>query len=75
MKVIGTSKVKITIDEEVYSDALKKLSVKELNKLLKQKQSNMKKKKKIFVEMWPLCETQISLIEEALEKQNVLKFS
>ena len=75
MKVIGTSKVKITIDEKVYSEALQDLSVKELNKLLKQKQSNMKKKKKIFVEMWPLFETQISLIEEALEKQNVLKFS
>ena len=41
MKVIGTSKMKITIDENVYSEALQDLSVKELNKLLKQKQSNM----------------------------------
>ena len=75
MKVIGTSKAKITIDEKVYSDSLKDLSVKELNKLLRRKQSLMKKEKKIFVEMWPLFETQISLIEEALEKQNILKFS
>jgi hypothetical protein len=35
----------------------------------------MNNKKKIFIEMWPLFETQISLIEEALEKQNILKFS
>ena len=75
MKVIGTSKAKITIDEKVYSDSLKDLSVKELNKLLRRKQSLMKKEKKIFIEMWPLFETQISLIEEALEKQNILKFS
>jgi hypothetical protein len=75
IKVIGTSKAKITIDEKVYSDSLKDLSVKELNKLLRRKQSLMKKEKKIFIEMWPLFETQISLIEEALEKQNILKFS
>ena len=55
MKVIGTSKMKITIDENVYSEALQDLSVKELNKLLKQKQSNMKKKKKIFIERCGLC--------------------
>ena len=75
MKVIGTSKAKITIDEKVYSDSLKDLSVKELNKLLRRKQSLMKKKKKIFIEMWPLFETQISLIENTLENKNILKFS
>ena len=68
MKVIGTSKVKITIDEEVYSDALKKLSVKELNKLLRQKQSNMKKKKKVFVEMREIFQKQIDIIEEFINK-------
>mgnify|MGYP005653344097 FL=1 len=78
MKVINAGKLpemKITIDEKVYSDSLKELSVKELNKLLKQKQSHMRKKKKIFVSMWPLFETQISLIENTLENKNILKFS
>jgi hypothetical protein len=78
MKVIKAGKLpemKITIDEKVYSDSLNKLSVKELNKLLKQKQSHMRKKKKIFVGMWPLFETQISLIENTLENKNILKFS
>ena len=78
MKVIKAGKLpemKITIDEKVYSDSLKELSVKELNKLLKQKQSHMRKKKKIFVGMWPLFETQISLIENTLENKNILKFS
>jgi len=78
MKVINAGKLpemKITIDEKVYSDSLKELSVKELNKLLRRKQSLMKKKKKIFVSMWPLFETQISLIENTLENKNILKFS
>jgi len=78
IKVIKAGKLpemKITIDEKVYSDSLKELSVKELNKLLKQKQSHMRKKKKIFVSMWPLFETQISLIENTLENKNILKFS
>ena len=78
MKVINAGKLpemKITIDEKVYSDSLKDLSVKELNKLLRRKQSLMKKEKKIFVEMWPLFETQISLIENTLENKNILKFS
>ena len=78
MKVINAGKLpemKITIDEKVYSYLLKELSVKELNKLLRRKQSLMKKKKKIFIEMWPLFETQISLIENTLENKNILKFS
>ena len=47
--IVGTSKWKVTLDENTYQESLKGLELKELNKLLRNRKACMNKKKKVEV--------------------------
>ena len=66
--IVGTSKWKVTLDENTYQESLKGLEIKELNKLLRNRKSCMNKKKKVFVEMREIFQKQIDIIEEFINK-------
>ncbi len=66
--VVGTSKWKVSLDEKQYRESLIGLEMKELNKLLRNRNSCLNKKKKVFVEMRAIFEKQIEIIKEVIEK-------
>tara|TARA_Y100000356_G_C11118358_1_gene213409 strand:+ start:328 stop:534 length:207 start_codon:yes stop_codon:yes gene_type:complete len=66
--IVGTSKWKVTLDENTYQESLKGLELKELNKLLRNRKACMNKKKKVFVEMREIFQKQIDIIEEFINK-------
>jgi len=65
---VGTSKWKVTLDENTYQESLKGLDLKELNKMLRNRKACMNKKKKVFVEMREIFQKQIDIIEEFINK-------
>jgi len=65
---ITTSKWKVSIDENQYRDSLLGLQLKDLNKLLKNRNYCLNKKKKVFVEMRDIFTKQIEIIEEFINK-------
>ena len=69
--VVGTSKWKVSLDEEQYKNKLCGLSTKELNKLLKNRNSCLNKKKKVFVEMRNIFVKQIEIINEIIDEQSI----
>ncbi len=69
--VVGTSKWKVSLDKEQYRNSLCGLSMKELNKLLKNRNSCLNKKKKVFVEMRNIFVKQIEIINEIIDEQSI----
>jgi|TARA_B100000900_G_scaffold407578_1_gene420491 hypothetical protein len=66
--IVGTSKWKVSLDEKQYKKSLLGLEMKELNKLLKNRNSCLNKKKKVFVEMRDIFLKQIEIINGVIEK-------
>ena len=66
--IVGTSKWKVTLDENTYQESLKGLDLKELNKMLRNRKACMNKKKKVFVEMREIFQKQIDIIEDFINK-------
>jgi len=69
--IVGTSKWKVSLDEEKYRNELCGLPMKELNKLLKNRNSCLNKKKKVFVEMRDIFVKQIEIINEIIDEQSI----
>ena len=69
--IVGTSKWKVSLDEKQYKKSLLGLEMKELNKLLKNRNSCLNKKKKVFVEMRDIFVKQINIINEIIDGQSI----
>jgi len=66
--VVGTSKWKVSLDEKQYRESLLGLEIKDLNKLLRNRNSCLNKKKKVFVEMRDIFLKQIEIINDVMAK-------